>query len=215
MLLCAITERRLLAEPEHRRRESLLALVRQWARGGVDYIQIREKDLAPGDLLSLARPLVAAVREEQSGNPSLCTKVLLNGPPEIAVEAEADGVHLTGNAKAGAAAAAREIFARAGRGAIVSCSCHTAEEAAQAGAASLLLFAPVYQKSFSPEEVKPGQGLAALTEACRAAQGTPVLALGGITTHNAHACIRAGAKGIAAIRLFLTNDWQELRRPDL
>lgn len=219
MLLCAITERRLLVGPEQQRCEALLALVRRWARGGVDYIQIREKDLAPGDLLRLARPLVAAVRDEPSGGSvqrtSVRTKVLLNGPPEIALEANADGVHLPGNAEAGAAAAARKIFARAGREAIVSRSCHTAEEAAQAGAASLLLFAPVYEKSFAREEAQPGQGLAALAEACRAAQNTPVLALGGITTHNAPACIQAGARGIAAIRLFLTDDWQKLRRPDL
>ena len=205
MLLCAITERRLLAEPEQQRREALRALVRRWARGGVDYIQIREKDLAPGDLLSLASALIAAVRDEQSGSVQR-TKVLLNGPAEIALEANADGVHLPGNAGAGAAAAAGEIFARAGREAIVSRACHTAEEATGDGAVALLLFAPVYEKSLAGKETIPGQGLAALAGACRAAQNTPVLALGGITTHNAPACIQAGARGIAAIRLFLTDD---------
>jgi len=225
MLLCAITERRLLAEPEQQRREALLALVRRWARGGVDYIQIREKDLAPGDLLSLASALIAAVRDEQSGSRAQSgssvqrTKVLLNGSPEIALEANADGVHLPGNAAAGAAAAAREIFARAGREAIVSRACHSAEEASEAengdGAAALLLFAPVYEKSLAGKEAIAGQGLNALADACRAARNTPVLALGGITTRNAPACIEAGARGIAAIRLFLTDDWQKLRRPDL
>ncbi len=213
MLLCAITDRRLLAESEHQRRDALVALARTWARGGVDYIQIREKDLPPGKLLSLTRSLVDAVREEQSG--VTATKILLNGPAEIALQAAADGVHLTGSAAPAAAAAVEDLYARAGRRAIVSRSCHSAEDARNSAQASLLLFAPVYEKSLAPEEPLPGQGLDALAEACRAAPDTPVLALGGITTRNAPACLQAGARGIAAIRLFLTSDWQSLRGPTL
>ncbi|MFZ2085000.1 MAG: thiamine phosphate synthase, partial [Candidatus Sulfotelmatobacter sp.] len=47
-------------------------------------------------------------------------------------------------------------------------------------------------------------GLDALRQACRAK--IPVLALGGITLQNAESCLRAGAAGIAAIRLFQEND---------
>jgi len=215
MLLCAITDRRLLGEEEHQRRDALLALARTWARGGVDYIQIREKDLRPPELLRLARSLAGAVREEQPEGSRRPTRILLNGAPEVALEAGADGVHLTGSAAPGAAAMAEDVYARAGRQAIISRSCHSAEEARRAGQVSLLLFAPVYEKAFTREQPLPGQGLAALAEACRAAPHTPVLALGGITARNAPACLQAGARGVAAIRLFLTGEWHSLRESSL
>ena len=45
-------------------------------------------------------------------------------------------------------------------------------------------------------------GLERLREACLAASGLRVLALGGVTTENAVECLRAGAAGVAGIRLF-------------
>jgi len=47
----------------------------------------------------------------------------------------------------------------------------------------------------------PGTGLVVLEQACRAAAPVPVFALGGVTAENAADCLRAGAAGIAAIRL--------------
>jgi len=76
---------------------------------------------------------------------------------------------------------------------------------------SLLLYAPVFEKTDPGDTPLPGQGLAALSEACRAAGQVPVLAIGGVTHDNAAACIAAGAAGIAAIRLFLSEDWRSLR----
>jgi thiamine-phosphate pyrophosphorylase len=210
VLLYAITDRRLLAGSENERRSRLVELARGWARGGVDFIQIREKDLAPDELLALTRQIVAAVRADGAG-----TRVLLNGPPKIALEAGADGIHLPGNASADAALVVRELYARAGREIVMSRACHSATEAAQ-GDAGLLLYAPVFEKVLPgekalPGESIPGRGLAALAEACRAAGDLPVLALGGITVENAVACIEAGARGVAAIRLFLGAEWWGLR----
>ncbi len=206
MLLCAITDRRLFGEDEQQRREELITRVRGWARGGVDYIQIREKDLPPAELLELSRRLVSAVREERTR-----TRVLLNGPAEIAFEAGADGVHLPGDRKGGIGSVG-EIYERAGQRAIVSQSCHSVEEVAQANAASLILFAPVFEKRLGEQDGISGQGLSALADACRAAARTPVLALGGVTAQNAQSCVDAGAAGIAAIRLFLGDGWRHLRK---
>ena len=107
MLLYAITGRRLLPGGELEQQTALVALAGEWARGGVDYIQVREKDLAASDLLGLARRIVTAVRVEGRE-----TKVLVNGPAEVALEAGADGVHLPGSAPGSAADEARRDLSR-------------------------------------------------------------------------------------------------------
>ncbi len=186
---------------------ALVALAANWARGGVDYIQVREKDLAAGDMLVLAKRIVAAVREEGRE-----TKVLVNGPADVALEAGADGVHLPGSATGSAADEARRMYRSAGREAIVSRACHNIEEFRAARYASLIVFAPVFEKVDTPAgDAAPGQGLGALSEACRAAAPVPVIALGGVTRGNAAECVAAGAAGVAGIRLFLGDEWRSLR----
>ena len=58
----------------------------------------------------------------------------------------------------------------------------------------------MFEKRGAPET----GGLDRLQQVCR--RRIPVLALGGVTTENAHLCIAAGASGIAGIRLFQEND---------
>ena len=205
VLLYAITSRSLLPGSDPDRQTALIDLAHGWARGGVDYIQIREKDLQAADLLALARSLVTAVHEENRN-----TRVLVNGPAEIALTAAADGVHLPASAPAEAAEEARLAFRKAGREAIVGRSCHSLVEIREINV-SLLVFAPVFEKTAKEEQTRPGVGLAALREACRAANPVPVIALGGVTSKNAAECIAAGAAGVAGIRLFLGDDWRKLR----
>src|SRR6185312_10727354 len=123
MLRYAITNRHLIPGGEPDPYAALIALAAQWAASNIDYIQIREKDLSADDLRELTQAIVAAVHKQ---NPQ--TKVLLNGPAEIAFEAGADGVHLPSNAPRNTAAEARSLFARSGREAIVSHSCHSITE---------------------------------------------------------------------------------------
>ena len=215
MLLYAITGRRLLTGNEADRQAALVRLTRAWASEGVDYIQIREKDLPPGDLASLARRIVvavheAAVRAEAVREAGRATRVLLNGPLELALETGADGVHLTGTAPAGAEGAVRRAYRQAGREAIVSRACHSVEEVRAARDASLIVFAPVFEKVDSADG-REGVGLSALAQACRSAGEVPVIALGGVTPENAADCIAAGAAGVAGIRLFLGDVWRKLR----
>jgi len=57
----------------------------------------------------------------------------------------------------------------------------------------------------------PPQGIAKLAEACRAVP-IPVIAIGGIHGENAAECLRAGAAGVAAIRMFQeASDPEQLR----
>jgi len=208
MLLYAITGRRLLPGDEEERQDRLVSLASEWASGGVEYIQIREKDLAKDDLLGLAKRMVDAVRIG-----GRATRVLVNGPPEVALEAGADGVHLPGSALADAADEAREVYRRSGREAVVSRACHSVEEVLAARDASLIVFAPVFEKVSGPDsgEMRQGMGLEVLSEACQAAGSVPVVALGGVTAQNAGACVEAGASGVAGIRLFWGDEWRALR----
>lgn len=207
--LYAITNRHLLSGSESDRRAALISLARQWAARKIDFIQIREKDLAPDDLRRLAEAIVSTVREENR-----TTKILLNGPAEVALEVGADGIHLSANASRAAASEARRLFAQSGREANVSYSCHSIPEVLKIREESqrdphatvtntLILYAPVFEK-VTPDGRIPGHGLEALKAAVHAANNIPVFALGGITTENTSACLAAGAAGIAAIRMFLS-----------
>ncbi len=208
MLLYAITQRSLFPGAESAREQALLDQARRLARGGTHYLQIREKDLPHGCLQSLVASLVAVVQAE--GSPM---KILLNGPPAVALKTGCHGIHLASDAPANAALDARRAYDRTGQECIISAACHSAQEISERGAhADLLLYSPIFEKH-TPKGVNPGVGLSALAEAVSQARPTPVLALGGVTAHNAHDCAAAGAIGIAAIRLFLSDEWVPLLRP--
>jgi len=185
----------------------LLAQVQEWSAGGVQYIQLREKDLGPNELIALATEVHARIDPKRS-------KLLINlrsaGLASIALAANADGVHLAGPPRMGAVTAVRQAFHAAGRQAIVSLPCHSLAEVALAREekADLILFSPVFEK-FSAVP----QGLDMLRQACAVAQDVPVFALGGVTAANAGACIAAGAAGVAGIRLLAGDGWRELLAP--
>jgi thiamine-phosphate pyrophosphorylase len=191
MQLCAITDRKRTTQP-------LPKLVEGWSNGGVHFIQLREKDLDAPALRSLAQEVSTKIDRCRS-------RLLLNVPaPEwaaLARTAGADGVHLAGPPRPGAAATVRQSFPEA----VISFPCHSLDDVAIAVAqrVDLILFSPVFEKLSHPT-----QGLGGLRQACTAAQGLPVFALGGVTAANAAECVDAGAAGIAAIRLFAGDDWR-------
>lgn len=200
MLQYAITDRRFFRGDERQRIASLLVLAKALSRSGVEYLQIREKDLPPHDLLALT---LALRRILPVGS---IPRLLVNGPAELALQAGADGLHLPGGWAATNLSAARTLFRAANRpGPLLSVTTHSLPEvyAARAAGADLILFGPVFEKRVRGELLRPGVGLAALAEAAAAATPTPLLALGGLSPANLAACLAAGASGVAAIRLFL------------
>jgi thiamine-phosphate pyrophosphorylase len=199
MQLCAITDRKGAAPP-------LLTLVERWSTGGVDFIQLREKDLTAGALQSLTREALARIDRRRS---KLLVNVSTLDSAALALEAGADGVHLAGTPLPGAASSVRKAFRSASP--IISVPCHSLEDidVACGEQVDLILFSPVFGK-LSVGFSLPAQGLEGLRLACAAARGTPVLALGGVTIGNALDCIAAGAAGIAGIRLFAGDDWRRL-----
>ena len=212
MQLCAITDRRRLSaatQSEAALRLRLLDLVQGWTAGGVHFIQLREKDLAARDLQSLAREMAEKIHHNRS---KLLVNVSSAESATLAVAAGADGVHLAGKPTPGAALTVRQIFRAAAdcRNAIISVPCHTLDDIhmARKEQVDLILFSPVFEKLAGPQT--PPQGLEALRRACAAAEGIPVLALGGVTSMNAQDCLTAGAAGVAGIRLFAADDWRRL-----
>ncbi len=146
---------------------------------------IRERDLPAAELTELAGRLGALARAAGA-------RMVLFGPPEAAVAAGLDAVHLrTGEDLA----MARRVL---GPGALVGVSVHDRAEAvaaARAGADYVLL-GPAF-----PTASKPGYGptLGPAGLAAATGLGLPVVAIGGIDAGNAGACLAAGAAGIAVM----------------
>jgi len=170
---------------------------------GVDWVQIRERDLHAQELLELSRQAVAesivgSVMDEGRSE----VLVVVNDRLDVALAAGAAGVHL-GRESMAATDVVR--WCRSGNAPaefMIGVSCHTlkeAQEAEEAGA-SYVFFGPIFDTP-SKRALGPPQGVERLAEICRASR-IPVMAIGGINARNAVQCFDAGAKGIAAIRLF-------------
>ncbi|HZC42828.1 MAG TPA: thiamine phosphate synthase [Acidobacteriaceae bacterium] len=226
-MLYAISDRGLYAEKNADALRRLVELAAMWAANGVSFIQIREKDLPAGEQVDLARAVIRAVR--RVNGKTNATRVLIHGRADVALASGAHGVHLPSGDDALTPEEIRSIFRSAGQSqpAVISVSCHTIEEVmlARQGSPDCILFAPVFEKVIrerhigsDPEENRsgslklPGTGLALLKQACRAAAPVPVFALGGANAENAADCRRAGAAGIAAIRLMQepVSSWKHL-----
>lgn len=174
---------------------SLLAQVEAAVTAHVTLIQLREKHLRPRVLYELAARAAEICRRR--GN----TRVLVNDRADIARAARTDGVHLTTQSLD--AAIVRRAVVKGDRDFLIGVSTHTLDEAraARDAGANFAVFGPVFETPAKWPAGRPAN-LDRLNEATCALGPFPLLALGGITRENAHQALRAGAQGIAAIRLF-------------
>jgi thiamine-phosphate pyrophosphorylase len=217
MLLYYITDRTQFPGSESARRDRLLEKISEAARQGIDFIQLREKDLPARDLEKVTLEAVRVVHENSPArNREVRTRLLINSRMDIAVSCGADGVHLRTcdlsprDVREGWLRSPSNGKASRTQPPTVAASCHTLTEIWQAReqAADLAVFGPIFEKPGDPKS-RP-LGLALLQQAC--AWEFPVLALGGVDLDNARLCVSAGAAGIAAIRLFQENDIAEVVR---
>ncbi len=178
MLLYAITDRNQLAG-------SLLDKIASLLDAGVDYVQVREKDLPARDLFRLLESTLGLP------NPNR-TRILVNERLDVALAAGAHGVHLPSRSPSPA-----RIRAIAPKGFLVGVSCHSAEEVEQAEreGADFAVFGPVFETA-SKRAYGPPQSLEEVQRAT-AGRRIPVLALGGITRENFRLCRCAGIAGIS------------------
>jgi thiamine-phosphate pyrophosphorylase len=198
--LCYITDRRsLAAEPGSAAEQALpwpvqagalLGRVAAAARAGVDWVQIREKDLPTRALAELVR---GALRAAEGS----ATRIIVNDRLDVALALGAHGVHLARTSLT--AEAARRL---APSPFLVGVSCHSLEDAleAEAARADYVLLGPVFS---TPSKLRygPPLGLETLRQVAARVR-IPVVALGGINLERVKACRQAGAAGIAAIRMF-------------
>jgi thiamine-phosphate pyrophosphorylase len=200
MLRYAITSRALYPGDEIEQQVALLRQASRWVANGIDFIQLREKDLAAADVAALAREILKTIALAASS-----TKLLVNSRADIAIATRAHGVHLTASPGELTPTRVRGLYASANLPApVISISCHTIEDVQRARDhhADAILFAPVFEKFVAGQTITPGRGLDQLRTVCMAASPIPVYALGGVTLENALSCIDAGAAGVAGIRLF-------------
>lgn len=196
-IVCYVTDRTAFDDGENSV-EIVLERIRIAAAAGVDWIQIREKDLQGRVLADLVEKALLAARSTAGAR----AKIIVNDRLDVAIATGADGVHL-GHESLPLADVVR--WCRSGNAPnefLVGVSCHSAQEAREAEAvgASYIFFGPVFDTP-SKQQFGAPQGIATLSEVCQAVR-IPVLAIGGVNSVNAGACVRAGAEGVAAIREF-------------
>jgi thiamine-phosphate pyrophosphorylase len=203
-ILCYVTDRRSPFAPSGVAVETaLVEKIAAIAGVGVDWLQIREKDLPGGDLAALTREAIARTRAVGANR---AARVIVNDRVDVAIAEGASGVHLgeSGLPVAEVTRWAHSQFpVRAGGDFLIGASCHSLEgaKAAVQDGADYIFFGPVFA---TPSKAKFGepQSVKKLAAVCSAVVSVPVIAIGGITLENAGECIAVGAAGIAAIRLF-------------
>ena len=169
---------------------TLLRSVAQALEGGIAMLQYRRKDRQHVDE---AKTLARMCRD-------CAVPFIVNDNVRIALDCCADGVHL--GRDDGEISAARANFA----GKLLGASCYDSLPAARtavAAGADYVAFGSVFPSSTKPAAMRAPLGLFGEARSL----GVPLVAIGGITLHNAPQLLAAGADCLAVISdLFDTPD---------
>jgi thiamine-phosphate pyrophosphorylase len=168
-------------------RPDLADFVASCITGGVDVVQLRDKTLDARPLLDRARLVRDVCRDH--GVP-----FILNDRPDLAVDVDADGVHV-GQDDAPPALARRLL----GADKIVGFSTHAPAEfdASASEPVDYVSVGPVTPTPTKPG--RPGTGLAYVTHAA-AAGGRPFFVTGGVTPETIPGLAAAGARRFVVVR---------------
>jgi len=173
--------------PDEPDTDRLVAAVCDAISGGARLVQYRNKSAPERLRVEQARALKALCASRSAA-------LIVNDHVELALESDADGVHLGGDD--GSCVEARR---KLGTAKLIGISCYDrialAFEAERAGA-DYVAFG-----SFFPSRIKPGavQAPLALLAQAQRELGVPIVAIGGITSVNAASLVQAGADAVAVI----------------
>ena len=169
------------------RKTSHLAILKELARGGASFVQIRDKQTPLPELLpDLDRCVEFAAAHGIA--------LIVNDRCDLALICGADGVHLGQDDLP--PDAARSVL---GRRKIIGFSTHSGAQLRRASglAADYLAFGPVFPTS-TKRNASAVVGLRALARVCRDSS-RPVVAIGGITLDRVRPALEAGAAAVAVI----------------
>jgi thiamine-phosphate pyrophosphorylase len=172
--------------------DDLVRAVAMALDGGVDWVQLRDKSASAASLYTQARQLLTVTRQHGA-------RLSINDRLDVALAAEADGVHL-----AGQSLPVGEAVRLAAQRVLVGRSVHSLDEAiaAAGGGADYVTFGHVFPTTTHPG--LPPHGLAEL-QAIVDAVDVPVLAIGGIAADNIEDVLSTGCAGVAVISAILSD----------
>lgn len=154
-------------------------------RGGVDCIQVREKDMPGGELVDHVRQVMDIAKPRAAA-------VIVDDCVDVALAAGADGVHIGQHDLS-----IHDVRRIAGRELLVGASTHDLDEARAAveAGADYCGVGAMFATSLKPDREPAGPRY--LREFIERFPHTPHLAIGGITAANVHQLVEVGARGIA------------------
>ena len=157
-------------------------------RGGVDMVQLRDKELDDDSLLEVAARFRVVCREQGA-------LFWLNDRPDLALAAEADGIHVgQDDTPAG------EVRDQVGEQLLIGLSTHSPEQfdAALGSEADQLSVGPVWETPTKPG--RPAAGLEYVRHAAAHGGERPWFAIGGIDEQNVGEVVAAGASRVVVVR---------------
>lgn len=171
----------------------LLRLARAFLDGGAPVLQLRAKDATGATLLEYARVLRKLTAEAGA-------LFIVNDRVDVALAAEADGVHVGQNDLSVADARAAAKACGRGEGFLVGLSTHDLAQvrAGVEAGADYLGFGPIYPTTSKADALAP-KGIGLLREAVGLAADTPLVAIGGITLERAPEVAATGVAMAAVI----------------
>lgn len=181
MLLYAVTDRRWLGEGE-----TLAGACQKALRGGITFLQIREKDLAEAEFEREAEELRALCAQYR-------VPFVVNDSVEIALRSGADGVHVGQSDIRG-----RDIRKLIGPDRILGMTARTVEQALAAERAGAdYIGVGAVSPTGTKRDARPMTGQR-LRDIC-AAVSIPVVAIGGVHAGNIMELAGSGVDGVAVV----------------